>query len=48
MKLYSIIYDFFDCLSCKTLPEDFDPLYDYGDEETEEIQQWPYQFFMVR
>jgi hypothetical protein len=48
MKLYSIIYGFFDCLSCKTKPDDFDPTYDYSDEENEEIQSWPYQFFMVR
>jgi len=48
MKLYSILYSFFDCLSCKTLPDDYDPVYDYSDEENEEMRSWPYQFFMVR
>jgi hypothetical protein len=49
MKLYSLLYSFFDCLSCKTLPNDFDPIYGYDtdEEEPEEIKQWPYQFFMV-
>lgn len=46
MKLYSIIYNFFHCISCKTLPEDFDPIYECDSDE--EIQQWPYQFFMIR
>lgn len=47
MKLYSLIYNFFDCISCKTLPNDFDPFYD-SEDENEEIQEWPYSFFMVR
>jgi hypothetical protein len=53
MKLYSLLYSFFDCLSCKTLPEadlDIFPIYGYetDEEETEEIKQWPYQFFMEK
>jgi hypothetical protein len=52
MKLYSLLYSFFDCLSCKTLPNanvDILPIYGYDtdEEEPEEIKQWPYQFFMV-
>jgi len=52
MKLYSLLYNFFDCLSCKTLPNadvDILPIYGYDsdEEETKEIKQWPYQFFMV-
>jgi hypothetical protein len=36
-------------MSCKTLPVDFDTIYDYDtdEEETEEIKHWPYQFSMV-
>lgn len=48
MKLYSLLYSFFDCLSCKTLPKDFEPMYDTDNDDIEEIQNWPYQFFMVR
>jgi hypothetical protein len=48
IKLYSVIHSFFECISCKTLPDDFDPAYDCSDEETEEIQEWPYDFFMIR
>jgi len=46
MRLYSLIYNFFDCISCKTLPNDFDPLCD--SDENEELPEWPYSFFMVR
>lgn len=49
MKLYSLLYSFFDCMSCKTLPNDFNLIYGYDtdEEEQEEIKQWPYQFFMI-
>ena len=47
MRVYSLIYNFFDCISCKTLPNDFDPFYD-SDDENEELPEWPYSFFMVR
>jgi hypothetical protein len=49
MKLYSLLYSFFDCMSCKTLPNDLNLIYGYDtdEEEPEEIKQWPYQFFMI-
>ena len=50
MKLYSLLYEFFDFMSCKTLPNDFDHNYDCHTndyEEAEETKHWPYQFFMV-
>ena len=48
MKLYSLLHNLFHCISCKTLPEELDPLCHYAYEENEEIKQRPCQFFMVR
>ena len=46
MRLYRFIYSFFDCMSCKTLPNDYGPF--YSEDENEELPEWPYSFFMVR
>lgn len=47
MRLYSLIYSFFDCMSCKTLPNDWELFYDLAD-ENEDLPEWPYSFFMLR
>ena len=43
MRLYVLIYSIFDCMSCKTMPDDFDTM-----REVEENQQFPCQFFILR
>jgi len=47
MRLYHFVYSFFDCMSCKTLPNDWEPFYDV-EYENEELPEWPYSFFMLR
>jgi hypothetical protein len=47
MKLYSIIYNFFDFISCKTVPEDVEPIDGYLTDDNK-ILKWPHQYFMDR